>query len=302
MKGLVLIVLFFVPFAIFAATISNAGFLQGGIWYSKDPFFAGETVRVYAAIFNSGLDDISGRVEFFDNQKSIGSSNFFVERGGRFSQVWTDWQATEGNHSIKAVIVSALLLPVGKEPIPIEFEQKSASEESPRLVQKDSDGDRVGNNDDPDDDNDGLTDTEEIKLGTNPLIADSPQLVKQKTEQPTINQSEEKVADETISDLAQKTKEQFSISNDTIKETLEPAIELVDKKRDEIRKYLRELAQNPEAGQGEKVLEYSYLASLAILSFILKNQILLYIISIIAGYFILKMILRRLFRRNRNDN
>ncbi len=293
MKGLALIILFLIPFAAFAYATTNAGFLQGGIWYSKDPFFAGETVRVYAAIFNSGIDDISGRVEFFDNQKSIGSSNFFVERGGKFSQVWTDWQATEGNHSIKAVIISALLLPVGKEPIPIEFEQKSAFEENPRLVQKDTDSDGIGNNNDPDDDNDGLTDAEEIKLGSDPLIADNTRSAEQKIGQPAIE-----TAEETISDIAQKTKEQFSISNDTIKEALGPAIEVIDKEREEVRKYLRDLAQNPDAGQGEKFLEYSYLASLATLSFVLKNPILWYIMGIIVGYFILKMILRRIFRRN----
>jgi len=38
---------------------------------------------------------------------------------------------------------------------------------------KDSDGDGIGDNRDPDDDNDGLSDAEEIGLGTNPLNADS---------------------------------------------------------------------------------------------------------------------------------
>ena len=37
----------------------------------------------------------------------------------------------------------------------------------------DTDNDGTGNNADIDDDNDGLTDTEETALGTNPLLADS---------------------------------------------------------------------------------------------------------------------------------
>ena len=37
----------------------------------------------------------------------------------------------------------------------------------------DTDGDGTGNNADPDDDNDGLLDTEEIALGTEPLVSDS---------------------------------------------------------------------------------------------------------------------------------
>ena len=35
------------------ATIKNAGFIQGNIWFSKNPFFEGDTVRIYSAIINS---------------------------------------------------------------------------------------------------------------------------------------------------------------------------------------------------------------------------------------------------------
>src|SRR3989338_2094344 len=95
---LLLCFLVFLPLRAQGALLSNAGFLQGGIWYSKDPFFAGETVRVYAALFNSSSEDIAGTVEFLDNKRSLGAADFFVERGGKFVQVWVDWNVTEGEH------------------------------------------------------------------------------------------------------------------------------------------------------------------------------------------------------------
>src|SRR3989338_11571345 len=95
MKRAIIFLLLLAPVFAFAAPLPNAVFLQGGIWYSKAPFFAGETVRVYAAIFNSGNGDISGTVEFLDNQKSLGKSDFFVERGGKFSTLLGVWEVVK---------------------------------------------------------------------------------------------------------------------------------------------------------------------------------------------------------------
>src|SRR3989344_6462651 len=144
------------PFVVSAAPLSNAGFLQGGIWYSKDPFFAGDTVRAYAAIFNSSAEDIAGTVEFLDNKKPLGAADFFVERGGKFVQVWVDWKATEGEHLVEAVITKASVIRVGGSPVAIEFQQTRA-QESLRQGQQDTDGGGVGNGDDSDDDKDGIT-------------------------------------------------------------------------------------------------------------------------------------------------
>lgn len=296
MKKLTLITLLFTP-AIALAALSNAGFLQGGVWYSKDPFFAGETIRIYAALFNSGPDDISGTVKFFDNKNSIGSSDFFVERGGKSAHVWTDWTARKGQHSIEVIITSASLLRVGEPPIPIEL-KLGRIQENPRTVQEDTDGDQIGNNEDADDDNDRIPDMEEIKNGTNPLMVNHSGTKIQKTETTNAGPSKN-IADELISLLPQDTERQLSVGHGAVREILVPIVEFLVEKERKVNGRLQGLTQNPEASPKEKAIEYLYLSSLAALSFVFKNEIVLYILAIIMSYWIIKMILRRIFNRFR---
>lgn len=100
----------FVPAS--AATLKNAGFIQGNIWYSEDPFYVGDTIRIYSAIFNNSGSDLIGTVEFYDNAEKIGSSNFSAING-RLVEVWTDWTVTPGKHKIYAKIVDAQIAKVG---------------------------------------------------------------------------------------------------------------------------------------------------------------------------------------------
>lgn len=283
------------PLFALASALTNAGFLQGGIWYSKDPFFAGETVRIYAALFNSGPDDISGTVEFFDNQKSIGVSDFFVERGGKFTQVWNDWKAAEGQHSIEAKIIKASLLRVGKPPIAVEL-AKQKTQSSSLSIQKDTDGDLIGNDSDPDDDNDGIPDIEEIKNGTDPLIS-NPRAQKKENVIPDNEEPEKNITDELISLLPRDSEPQISAARNAVKEVLAPTVEFLEEKKNEVRKRLQALAQNPQADSKEKIIDYSYLSALTAASFIFKNEVVLYIVAAFAAYLVLKMIFRRIFRR-----
>lgn len=114
-------------------TYKNLGFLQGNIWYSKDPFYDGDKIRVYTAIFNSSVYDLLGTAEFYDNDKPIGKMDFSVASGGKLKEVWADWQATLGNHKISARIVKAQISKVGTqtETIIIASAQTGADE---RLV------------------------------------------------------------------------------------------------------------------------------------------------------------------------
>lgn len=157
---------------VYAAIGGSVGFVQGNIWYSKEPFFAGNAVRIYSGVFNSGIDDIIGTVEFSDNGKSIGTSEFQAIGGGRLREVWIDWQATPGKHVITAKITKALLTRAGK---PNETAQiiSGDSGESVRNVDVDTDSDGVGNAVDTDDDNDGVSDVDELAKGTDPLNRDT---------------------------------------------------------------------------------------------------------------------------------
>ncbi len=290
------VLLVFIPFSIFAESLSNAGFLQGGIWYSKDPFFAGDTVRVYAALFNSGNEDIAGTVEFLDNKKPLGAADFFVERGGKFVQVWVDWKATEGEHLVEAVITKASVIRVGGVPVAIELQQARV-QESLRQVQRDTDGDGIGNNDDPDDDNDGMSDVQEIKQGTNPLVPSAP--IAQKQEETIISseQQEINITDTIIALLPDAVEKPTSEIHAVVRDLLAPVKEQVAQKQEEARQQLEALNENPKASNAEKTKASVYLASLSAASFVLKTEIILYALLVFLGYLFLKALVRRVFRR-----
>lgn len=84
--------------------VGNAGFTQGNIWYSKDPFFAGDVVIVHTVVFNSGPDEISGTVEFYDAVTLLGKIPFNISPSGGFKNVTMEWKVSEGYHKIFALI------------------------------------------------------------------------------------------------------------------------------------------------------------------------------------------------------
>ena len=160
MRMLLLLLLLF-PFSASAEDQLNAGVVRG-IWYSKFPFFAGETVRIYTAIQNNSGFDVKGKVQFLRNGESLEETPFSALKGG-LVQVWADWEATEGTSNISARIVEAI------PPVPNSF----ATAQHEVFVDMDTDNDNLGNLQDLDDDNDGLTDEKELVLGTDPLNPDT---------------------------------------------------------------------------------------------------------------------------------
>ncbi|MDD5152939.1 MAG: hypothetical protein PHS95_03035 [Candidatus Pacebacteria bacterium] len=154
------------------APIKNAGFVNSNIWYSKDSFFAGDKVRIYTVIFNASAYDLTGSVEFFDNDSSIGLVAFSIAGSGRAQDIWVDWVAKEGKHVITARIPVANISGADgkKRSATIENQQAGKSE---LTIDLDTDKDGIGNKDDPDDDNDGVSDIDEIKNGTDPLKKDT---------------------------------------------------------------------------------------------------------------------------------
>jgi len=109
-------------FAADATTVKNAGFVPANIWYSKDPFFTGDKVRIYTVLFNGSTYDLVGSLEFLDNGTSIGKTSFSIARGGRVQDEWVDWTATGGDHVITARIVDASMVEIGGKKTPIVLE------------------------------------------------------------------------------------------------------------------------------------------------------------------------------------
>lgn len=176
MKSFFAILLFFIATAVPAyavdAPLKNAGFLPSNIWYSRSPFFSGDSVRIYTIIFNGSSEDLVGVVEFLDNETLIGKTDFSLASGGRARDVWVDWAAKDGKHIITARLsgVQAVGVEGKKRPIVLENVETAKNE---LAVDFDTDKDGIGNNDDLDDDNDTVSDIDEIKNSTDPLKKDS---------------------------------------------------------------------------------------------------------------------------------
>lgn len=168
------VILGILPFASFAVedTIMNAGFVPANIWYSQEPFFAGDKIRIYTVIFNGSTEDIVGTVEFLNDGITVGTTDFSLSGGGRVRDVWTDWVAEAGKHTITARIikVSAVGKDGKKRSIILANTETGKSE---RAIDLDTDGDDTGDTDDLDDDGDGVTDIDEIQYGTDPLKKDT---------------------------------------------------------------------------------------------------------------------------------
>jgi len=197
-KIIILIAILVFPVAyINAENITNSGFIAGNIWYSQDPFFAGEEVRIYTIVFNSNQDDLLGTIEFYNNDELLGTKDFSLSGGGNTQNIWIDWVATEGVHKISAKIVKPRISKVGGEETIISLENNQTGENE-RIVDVDTDGDRIGNTKDSDDDNDGILDIEDTKPLTfdaipepeeDSLIDDVAKLVKENTPEVVVEQT-----------------------------------------------------------------------------------------------------------------
>ena len=147
----------------------NAGIVSG-IWYSETPVFAGETVTVYAALQNQSGADLSGTAEFMAGDEVFATKD--VSAGsGQLLQVSADWTPEFGQQTVVVRISEATFAQDGQDPVTVsDFGSAVAPEQ---FVDRDTDGDRVGDQEDSDDDNDGLPDVDEERIGSDPLLTDT---------------------------------------------------------------------------------------------------------------------------------
>ncbi len=130
---ILLLILAVVPAKI-QAQATNAGFVPGNIWYSKDPFEDGDKIKIYTLIFNPDLKELVGTVVFFDNSVFLGKKDFTALAKG-VKDVSIDWTVTAGNHLIFGKIEnSKFLLANGKYEEVYLLENKT--QESSRTVSK----------------------------------------------------------------------------------------------------------------------------------------------------------------------
>jgi hypothetical protein len=165
---LIFLALLYAPFA--HAEEFNAGIVQG-LWYAEENVFAEKPTRIYIAIRNNTGSDLSGTVEFFAGERKIGRKN--VEAlNGRIIESWTDWTPTYGTSTLKATLTRIELDTVAGETQ--EVTVVSALAEDEVFADYDTDEDAIGNHTDTDDDNDNITDAQELLDGTDPLVVTKP--------------------------------------------------------------------------------------------------------------------------------
>lgn len=162
----VLLVIVGAPLISFAA--GGMGFIDRNIWFNTETFFAGETVRVYTALLNTGTKDAYGTIEFFINSESIGTADFVVQRGGNVVTVWKDFVAPYGEITVGVRAIKIILTAPGIPDEEIFLDDVGAT--LPYFVDRDSDGDGIGDRDDPvddrpDSDGDGIPDAEDSDGG-----------------------------------------------------------------------------------------------------------------------------------------
>jgi len=116
----------------------------------------GKTIRIYATVKNNSDKDLVGTVKFYNERLDsfIGTDQPISVVANATDDVFIDWKATDiGNHSIAIRVMP--------------WEEDGDNPENNKVtktiyVDLDSDGDGIGDQNDPDDDNDGVNDNEDV--------------------------------------------------------------------------------------------------------------------------------------------
>ncbi len=96
------------PGLAFARTM-HAGLPSEQLWFSKDPFFAGDTITIFTLIFNSSNYRLSGTMTLKDGTSTLNTKPFVVDGLGGSQVVTFPLLMTKGNHSFSAVITQGEL-------------------------------------------------------------------------------------------------------------------------------------------------------------------------------------------------
>ena len=83
-----------------------AGFSKDQIWFSKDPFFVGDSIFINTLIYNSSPYQFEGIVTLKDATTTIDKRTFTVQGGGSSQVISFPWIVTAGKHDFSALIVS----------------------------------------------------------------------------------------------------------------------------------------------------------------------------------------------------
>jgi len=133
--------------------------------FSKDDPVVGDTIRIFARVFNLGDEDVYGWVVFLNQEEELAAPQPISVRPNTYDDVFIDWLVEQGSYDIEIKIINTT-------PID-ENEENNFVIKQDFFIDTDTDGDGIGDTHDLDDDNDGLSDDTEAISGTNSLVADT---------------------------------------------------------------------------------------------------------------------------------
>lgn len=169
MKGLCLFGLSFgvVFCAACFASAEGVSFVSNPVWLSTTKTTEGETVQASTVITKSGADAVAGEVTFFSNGKNIGTKDFSLPSNVGGVVVAVSFVPEKGTHLVSAKVTRATVTRNGsEEAVTVSGEAKAGET---LTIHPDADHDTIVDSTDPDDDNDGVSDVDETKNGTDPL-------------------------------------------------------------------------------------------------------------------------------------
>lgn len=91
------------PFLAYAA---SAGFAPGALFLSQTNVKNGDSVRVFAVVYDGGTASLEGDVLFSVDGKQIDTAHFVLQ-GGETRVLSAQWKATPGSHSFSASLSGA---------------------------------------------------------------------------------------------------------------------------------------------------------------------------------------------------
>ena len=261
--GVVLfLVLFIFPIYKIFAQDTNAGFISGNIWYSKDPFEEGDKIKIYTFIFNPDMRELSGTVIFFDKTVLLGKKNFVIPPK-KASDIYIDWIVTAGDHTIFGKIENAKFL-ISKGEYEEVYLIENETEKSLRTISK-----KIVL--EPVDKNVGSTYVQDIKKIIEEEIPDF-------ITKPIVS----------TTDKLEEFRENINITSENKKEEIKNEIEVLNSKKSISS---LETKTNPFL----KPFKYVELFFLSIFFFIFNNKILFYGLIVIIIFFIFRFIWKKLF-------
>lgn len=279
---IVLLILSLLPFYKINAQ-TNAGFVPGNIWYSKDPFEEGDKIKIYTVLFNPNTREFSGTVIFFDKTTFLGKKDFTIPTKG-VEDLSIDWTVTVGDHTIFAKIENAkFLISAGKyEEIYLIGNQTEENSRSvaKKIIQKTN----TTNN----------TSTTGLLDAGSQSIENLGKLIEEKT--PSLVSKPIIASTNGIENLRQKIATLSANSKEETKKELESMkTSTVDKKPTNTKNSKDAQTQKTDTNKLLKPFKYVELFFFSVISFVFNNKFIFYGLSLVIVFFILRYIWRLFF-------